>query len=222
MAKVPIAGGTKTRLAREVGVATALRFARHTTMAMIRRLAGDPRWRAIVAIAPDTGVCSRFFPGQISRCAQGRGDMGQRMQRLLGGFPPGPVIVVGTDIPGVTPRAVATAFRRLGSCDAVFGPAVDGGFWLVGFARRRRSPSTFGNVRWSSPYALSDTLASLRGYDVGFTDILQDIDSKDDLERIGRHFGRLIIQSPRPDFEARNGDRAPEVVYGSHRIEEQG
>lgn len=199
MAKVPIAGRTKTRLAAEVGIATALRFARHTANAVIMRLANDPRWRVTLAITPDSGVGSGAFPWSVARRGQGRGDLGQRMQRLLDGFPPGPVVIVGTDIPGITPRAVARAFRSLGRCDAVFGPAADGGFWLVGSARRRRSPPMFGNVRWSSPHTLADTLAGLRGRRVGFTDTLHDVDSATDLARARACFGRRIIQPSWPE-----------------------
>jgi hypothetical protein len=43
----------------------------------------------------------------------------------------------------------------------VFGPAEDGGYWLVGLGARR-PPDPFGGVRWSTPHALADTLARLR------------------------------------------------------------
>lgn len=198
MAKVPVAGRTKTRLAREVGIATALRFARHTTNAVIARLAADPRWRVVLALAPDRGVDSRAFPEGLARCGQGRGDLGQRMQSLLDGFPPGPVIVIGTDIPGITPRAIATAFRCLGRRDAVFGPAADGGFWLAGSARRRRSPPMFRHVRWSSPHVLADTLTGLQGRSVGFTDTLHDVDSAADLAHARAGLGRRIMRPPPP------------------------
>ena len=58
-------------------------------------------------------------------------------------------------------RHIAAAFRLLGRHDLVFGPAEDGGFWLVGARRRPRLPPLFGQVRWSSPHALADTLADL-------------------------------------------------------------
>jgi rSAM/selenodomain-associated transferase 1 len=206
MAKVPVAGRTKTRLAREVGTATALRFARHTANAVIMRLAADPRWRVILAITPDGSLGSRAFPAGLPRCGQGHGDLGQRMQRLLDGFPPGPVIVVGTDIPSLTPRAVAKAFRCLGHCDAVLGPASDGGFWLAGSARRRRSPPMFHHVRWSSPHTLADVLAGLHDRRVGFTDTLRDVDSAADLARI--RFGRRVI-GPRPDLDISGQAEAP-------------
>jgi rSAM/selenodomain-associated transferase 1 len=192
MARFPVAGRAKTRLAREVGMGTALRFARHTSAAVMQRLASDPRWRVTIAVTPDSGVAASEFPPHIARCRQGRGDIGQRMQRLLDGFPAGPVVIVGTDIPAITPRAVAVAFRRLGAADAVFGPADDGGFWLVGASRRRRSQPLFRRVRWSTCHALADTLAGLHGASVAFADTLSDVDSAADLARSGSGFGRRV------------------------------
>ena len=66
--------------------------------------------------------------------------------------------------------------------DAVIGPATDGGYWLIGLARRRAAPDLFRGVRWSSEHALSDTAASLpAGYIVRQTDYLSDLDIADDL-----------------------------------------
>ena len=65
-----------------------------------------------------------------------------------------------------------------------FGPAADGGFWLVGARRRPHLPALFARVRWSSPHALADTLAGLpRGARVGFAATLEDIDDGDAYRR---------------------------------------
>ena len=80
---------------------------------------------------------------------------------------------------------VAAAFRLLGSHDVVFGPAEDGGFWLVGARRSPRLPPLFGRVRWSGPYALADTLAGLpRRVSVGFADPLEDVDDGEAYRRL--------------------------------------
>jgi glycosyltransferase A (GT-A) superfamily protein (DUF2064 family) len=97
--------------------------------------------------------------------------MGQAM-RVLG---PGPVVLVGTDIPDIAPRHIQAAFVALGRYGAVFGPAADGGFWLAGMRGDHRG--LFRHVRWSSRHALADTLANLgpgRGY--GLLEMLTDID----------------------------------------------
>jgi glycosyltransferase A (GT-A) superfamily protein (DUF2064 family) len=105
------------------------------------------------------------------------------MQRLFERLGKGPMIIIGSDIPFVTPALLADAFRRLAGNDAVFGPAEDGGYWLVGLRRRPRMLRPFAGVRWSSQHALADTLANLKGLRVGFAAKLYDIDRAEDYRR---------------------------------------
>src|SRR5438270_756285 len=84
------------------------------------------------------------------RFHQGGGDLGARMRRALAACPPGPVVLVGSDIPALAPAHIAEAFGLLGHCELVFGPTGDGGFWLVGARRSPRLPPLFGPVRWST------------------------------------------------------------------------
>ena len=74
------------------------------------------------------------------------------------------------------------AFRALGDHDAVFGPADDGGYWLVGLRHGARAPATFfHDVRWSTEHALADSMASLPGLSIALTDTLRDVDTVADL-----------------------------------------
>jgi glycosyltransferase A (GT-A) superfamily protein (DUF2064 family) len=78
---------------------------------------------------------------------------------------------------------IARAFRILGDHDAVFGPAPDGGYWLVGLKRSARPPAgLFEGVRWSTEHALSDSVESLANTSVAFIDALQDVDTAADLD----------------------------------------
>ena len=124
---------------------------------------------------------------------QGKGDLGQRMRRLFAALPPGPAIIVGSDIPAIEPEHIAQAFRLLGRNDAVFGPAPDGGYWLIGFKRTPKALAPFAGVRWSSPHALADTLANLKGKRVAFAATLSDVDSKDDYRNLSGFADRLIL-----------------------------
>jgi hypothetical protein len=109
------------------------------------------------------------------------------MGRILRGMPAGPVCIVGGDIPGLRNVHVARAFAALGPNEAVFGPAEDGGFWLVGLKRVRAVPADlFAGVRWSTPHALADSRASLKGLRTGFVDRLRDVDSAVDLAALRR------------------------------------
>jgi glycosyltransferase A (GT-A) superfamily protein (DUF2064 family) len=89
-------------------------------------------------------------------------------------------VLIGTDVPGATAATVARAFRLLGSHDAVFGPATDGGYWLVGLRGR---PPPFDRVRWSTRHALADTLGNLHGARVALLAPLDDIDTPEDYRR---------------------------------------
>jgi hypothetical protein len=125
-----------------------------------------------LAVTPDSAA--RRWPGGIAVVPQGGGDLGERMRRALADCPPGPAVLVGSDIPALTAAHIAEAFALLGRHDVVFGPARDGGFWLVGCRHR---PPHFGRVRWSSRHTLADVLADLPpALSVGFAATLDDVD----------------------------------------------
>jgi uncharacterized protein len=197
MVKVPVMGRVKTRLARQVGYGAATAFYRHTAAAVLARLARDPRWQTSLAVAPDAGVRCSAWPCQIRRQPQGTGDLGARMQRIMESCPPGPVIIIGTDIPAIRPAHIARAFRALGRADAVIGPAPDGGYWLVGLKRCPRVLSAFRNVRWSSAETRADTAANLIASRVALTDVLRDVDNAEDLRLTRGYQGRRTLPSPR-------------------------
>jgi uncharacterized protein len=197
MAKSPVLGRVKRRLSRDIGEVAALRFYRTCLTNTLLRLSRDPRWRCAVAIAPDRDVAARLSPslGRSVRLPQGEGDLGQRMQSIFNRLPPGPVVVVGGDIPSLRASDIAEAFRRLGNADAVFGRASDGGYWLVGLKRMSKVPRPFANVRWSTPHALADTLANLDGKRIAYAATLSDVDTGSDLRRQRNVSGRLILGS---------------------------
>jgi rSAM/selenodomain-associated transferase 1 len=176
MAKQPAAGRVKTRLARQVGGAEALRVYRTVLGRTLRMLSGDPRWRTWIGVAPDVAVGDRVWPGDAHQIAQGNGDLGARMQRMFDVLPPGPVVIIGSDVPGIVRRDIAAAFARLGGHDAVFGPAPDGGYWLVGARRVPHVLKMFAGVRWSSEHALVDTVANLNGKRVAKLREIADLD----------------------------------------------
>jgi rSAM/selenodomain-associated transferase 1 len=192
MAKLPVAGRVKSRLAREVGAVEATRFYRVTGRLLLMRLARQPFWTTYLAVSPDTGIASPMWPRHVRRIPQGGGDLGVRMHRPMRTLPPGPVCVVGTDIPAVRAADVRRAFHALGRCDAVFGPADDGGFWLVGMRRRPRLVFPYDGVRWSRNDTLAAVEANLRDVRFEQTTRLSDVDNRADLVRCQSALGRLI------------------------------
>lgn len=174
-ARAPRLGTVKRRLAREIGDRPALRFHQTMLRRLLRCLGRDRRFATVLAITPDR-VRARW-PVRLPVVGQGCGDLGARMARALAHGRR--AVVVGCDIPGVTGDDIRAAFRLLGRANAVFGPAEDGGYWLVGVGPRRpRHP--FARVRWSTSHALSDTLANFRGYRVALLRTLRDVDTAAD------------------------------------------
>ena len=209
MVKDPRPGRVKTRLAADIGAIPATWWMRHQLRDLLRRLR-DPRWDLVLAVAPDGAVASPVFPHDLARVAQGPGDLGDRMGRLLRNRPSNvqraapalgggssaarrsrraeqtswaaPCCIIGADIPGITPAHIARAFQALRGSDAVFGPAPDGGYWLIGMRGvRPPPPGLFQGVRWSTDHALSDTLSTLPNHRIALVDTLRDVDTAADL-----------------------------------------
>ncbi len=184
-AKAPRLGRVKTRLGRDIGHVRAWQFYRRMLFGLARKLGRDRRWETVIACAPDIALYDdAVWPAGVRRVAQGRGDLGRRMQRCFDPLPPGPVLIIGADIPGITPADIADGFRALGHKGAVFGPADDGGYWLVGLRRQPTVPRLFAGVRWSGPHALADTLANLGKTPYSALKTLNDVDNGADFARI--------------------------------------
>lgn len=179
--RYPRYGSGKTRLAAGAGPGIALRFQRVMLSLMLNRLSRDRRWTTWLAVTPDR---SGPWPNHVGVLPQGKGSLGQRMARIAKRLGPGPVVIVGTDSPRLRAHHIAHAFHSLGEHDAVFGPAADGGYWSVGLRRRPRFLDPFCDVRWSTEYALGDTIANLRGSSYALLDPLDDVDDADTLARL--------------------------------------
>ncbi len=181
MLKVPRAGRVKTRLGRDIGMVPAAWWFRHQVRRLLRQIR-DPRWDVVLAVAPDIeGMMSRCWDAEFARWPQGGGDLGDRMVRMMRRAR-GPVCVIGADIPGITRAHIAEGFATLGRNDVVFGPAPDGGYWLIG-ARLGSvlRQNVLDNVRWSSVHALADSRAAFAGKRIALIRTLADVDRADDL-----------------------------------------
>ncbi len=178
-ARTPRLGLVKRRLASDIGDVAALRFYRNQLTRMIRELAKLKNFEIIIALTPRH---SRLQPKpRFHGISQSKGDLGQRMARCFDMFRRRQVILIGADIPDLNAAIIRHAARALKSHDAAFGPAADGGYYLVAMGAKR--PATpFANVRWSSPHALADTLMNFRHHSVTALETLHDVDTGNDLK----------------------------------------
>lgn len=176
MAKQPRIGRVKTRLGAGVGAMEATRAYRVMLTKTLNRLSRDPRWLTWVAVSGVHELHAGVWPQNVNLIDQGTGNLGDRMQRMFNELPVGPVVIIGSDIPHIECADIADAFHQLGRHEVVFGPASDGGYWLVGQSRRRTVLKMFDNVRWSSEHALTDTMANLGGGRARLLRQLADVD----------------------------------------------
>lgn len=194
MAKAPVAGLAKTRLAPALGTEGAAQLARRMLGHALAQAWQSGIGPVLLSCAPDRHhpAFAPWADDTRLRCIdQGEGDLGQRMARALhlalGGSPgeaPGPAeyaLLIGTDAPALDASYLRQAKAALQSNDAVFGPTADGGYVLVGL--RRAAPSLFAGVTWSTPQVMAQTRLRLREAALSHAELatLHDIDEPADL-----------------------------------------
>lgn len=158
-AKAPRLGKAKTRLAADIGQEEALRLYRAMMRVVIINVQ-DEAWTTILAAATEDSLGAVPEWDGLPQIAQVGGSLSPRLAEVFKGT--GPILVIGTDCPQVRASDIKDAIKALKTHDAVFGPADDGGFWLIGM-NGPVDPSVFDNVRWSHAQTLSDMTANIDG-----------------------------------------------------------
>jgi hypothetical protein len=189
MAKAPIPGLAKTRLIPMLGAMGAARLQRRLTR-MTVACALDARLGAVtVWCTPDSR--HRFFralkqTSGVDLLVQSSGDLGDRMHTAFRlHCARGPLLVVGTDCPVLRPVHLRAAAQTLiDGDDAVFHPAEDGGYALVGL--REPQPVLFAGMPWSSSRVMAETRARAhaQGLRVREFETLWDVDMPEQLKRL--------------------------------------
>lgn len=192
VAKAPVVGRVKTRLAVHVGAAAAADVAASALLDTI----------ASCAAAFGTDACTLALAGDLSDAVRGdevrdaldgwtvgaqRGlSFAERLANAHADLPDGPPVVqVGMDTPQATPEDLRAVAARLGGHHAVLGPAEDGGWWALGL-RDPRDALLLRDVPMSTPTTYDDTRAALAGagLSVGVARTLRDVDDADDARAV--------------------------------------
>lgn len=195
-AKAPVPGLAKTRLAPALGPQGAARLQRRLTRAAVQT-ALDARLGAVTLwCAPDAR--HRFFRALQRttgvRClVQASGDLGRRMHTAFRlHCAQGPLLLTGTDCPPLTPGHLRRAAQALlDGEEAVFHPAEDGGYVLVGL--RRPQAALFEGIAWSTDAVMAQTRerAAAAGLRLREFETLWDLDLPADLARWRAGQGRV-------------------------------
>lgn len=190
IAKYPEKEHVKTRLKGLLTDDERLRLYESLLKQTVHKLRSIPGVSTFIAFAPpDAEVYFSSF--NVNLIPLPAGDLGINMfQAFKEVFMKGytRAALVGADIPDLSGSIITRAFELLSVNDLVFGPAEDGGYYLIGMSSLIKE--VFEDVPWSSGQTLQKSLkkAGLYGYSVGFTETLSDIDTIEDLKRSGLDF----------------------------------
>ncbi len=161
-AKAPVPGQVKTRLIPALGAQGAAALAERLLAHTLRQAVAMGADALELCVSPATGhaafaAAESMAPGRIEVTLQGDGDLGERMHRALTRRlrTHARVLLIGTDAPSLSPAMLSSAGRALETSDAVFVPALDGGYALVGLTRP--VPELFQGMTWSTPQVMAQT-----------------------------------------------------------------
>ncbi len=196
-AKNILLGKVKTRLAISIGDQAAFEIYKHLVELTEQETARVNS--ADVHVYFSDVIIEEKWPDFPKYVQEGK-DLGERMYNAFKqGFDLGyeRIIGIGSDLPDITAEIMKEGIHSLDESDVVFGPAEDGGYYLLGMTRL--IPEIFRNKAWSTETLLRDTLQELESlnYSVTLLTTLNDVDTLEDLERssIGERFSTLISSS---------------------------
>lgn len=173
----PEPGLAKTRLIAALGAAGAADLHRRLTEATVATARAAGIRLEVRSTGAPPGQFRDWLGNDLSVIDQGAGDLGARLARAAQDVP---LLLLGADIPGLQPGHLVAAAAALARNRAVIGPAIDGGYWLLGLAVPM--PQLFSGVNWGSGSVLATTLARLPA-GTPQLETLSDLDTPADLAR---------------------------------------
>jgi uncharacterized protein len=186
--RYPEPGKTKTRLIPVLGAEGAATLQRKMTeqkLAEVKQLQAAYPLSVEVHFAGGTEqLMQEWLGSSLVYRHQSEGDLGYRMASAFqASFDAGmnAVVLIGTDCPDLNAPLIAEAFQALRQHDLVLGPAIDGGYYLIGL--RRLIPELFTGICWSTVEVLQQTLSIAQRLElnVATLPLLSDIDRPEDL-----------------------------------------
>ena len=181
-AKNIVLGKVKTRLAKTIGDTNALNV--YIKLFEITERESCKVKNVDVQVHFSDVIINTKFPN-AKKFVQVEGNLGDKMKHAFNqGFAAGyqNIVGIGADLADLTSELIESAFDKLKTNDFVFGPAEDGGYYLVGTAQPQLY--IFENKPWSTPALLQETLTEIKAksMSVSFLKTLNDIDTVEDLK----------------------------------------
>ena len=189
MIKYPEPGRVKTRLAGDIGAQKAALICRQIAQQVMKQtMPVDGEYDRFVFYDPPERIQDfvSWLPHEKFIVQTGN-DVGERMNnalRYLLEKGAKKAVITGADIPDLTSRIVIEAFEILDHADVVVGPAIDGGYYLIGM--KSPIPGLFSNIPWSTGDVFSETIRAIKnsGKSYGVLPVLTDLDTIEDLSNI--------------------------------------
>lgn len=199
-AKAPVAGYAKTRLIAALGARGAALLAERLLRRTVEEAVAADIGPVELSCTPSTdhpAFAALAETGWVRLTAQGNGDLGARM---LGAFErvlatEDRAIGIGIDAPALDARYLREAARHLESSEVVLGPALDGGYTLIGM--KQPVAALFEDIPWSTVAVMERTRDRLRCLALPYSELapLGDIDEPADLGRVPVAWRPLTVQS---------------------------
>lgn len=189
--KNPELGKVKTRLAKTIGDEKALtiylRLIQHTLSELEK---SNKQTHLFFSEFTD-----KNFIGNNYSIQEGD-DLGERMKNAFEKSlqKNNKVIIIGTDCPEISVEVIQKAFSVLEENEVVIGPALDGGYYLLGM--KKMTPELFENVPWSTETVYKETVKILNELELTWKELpqLRDLDNEEDLVSLSKDFGYLRIE----------------------------
>ncbi len=189
--RYPEPGKTKTRLIPALGEVGAAKLQRQMTeytlsLVTISHLSTEVRFAG-----GDVQLMREWLGSELIYQEQGEGELGVRMARSLSSALQSgatQIVIIGTDCPSLNAEILTTAFHQLQQHDLVLGPAIDGGYYLIGL--QRLIPELFINIDWGTSQVLAQTvkIAQKLNLSIFYLPELADIDRPEDLAILDSRF----------------------------------
>jgi rSAM/selenodomain-associated transferase 1 len=195
LAKAPLPGLAKTRLIPELGADGAAALQARLIERAVETACAAKVGPVVLWCAPDETDPLFQAMGRTSDVTLARqpdGDLGARMFAAVKAAP-GPVLVMGTDCPAITPDELRIVAEVLHSYDAGLIPAEDGGYVLLGL--RKPQPVLFSDIAWGTSSVGAETRWLMSAHGLTWRELppLWDVDRPEDIERLRREgFASLL------------------------------
>jgi uncharacterized protein len=183
-----VLGKVKTRLAASIGDEMALRVYQKL-LAHTRETCAQVDGQRLVYYSDHIDPEDSWGAGLFKKRVQSGADLGARMgnafQTCFNQEKSTKALIIGSDCPDLTPKLLTQAFEALDQSDLVIGPALDGGYYLLGL--RAYHAELFENMQWSTDQVASETIARAEKVNLKIHQlpVLRDVDELADLQAVG-------------------------------------